>query len=63
MKKVLFFNLIIIISIIFFLEILIRLLNIVELQGYDKDVYYLENDIILNKPNKIFLNEVISDST
>ncbi len=53
-KKVLFFNLIIIISIIFFLEILIRLLNIVELQGYDKDVYYLENDIILNKPNKIF---------
>lgn len=54
MKKILLFNILIIAVIIFFLETLIRFFNIVELQGYDSKVYYLENEIILNKSNTTF---------
>ena len=54
MKKIILINFFVVITIIFLLEILIRLLNIVELQGYDKDVFYSENKITLAKPNSTF---------
>ena len=54
MKKIFFINFLIVVSIIFSLEILIRLLNIVELQGYDDQAFYSENGIIHIKPNNSF---------
>ena len=54
MKKIIFINFFIVITIILFLEILIRLFNIVELQGYDEQAFYSENGIILSKPNNYF---------
>tara|TARA_E500000178_G_scaffold286586_1_gene288437 strand:+ start:491 stop:1477 length:987 start_codon:yes stop_codon:yes gene_type:complete len=53
-KKIIFINFFIVITIILFLEILIRLFNIVELQGYDEQAFYSENGIILSKPNNYF---------
>ena len=54
MKKVILINFFIILSIILLLEIIIRFSNIVELQGYDKNIFYQENNITLSKPNKTF---------
>ena len=54
MKKIILINFFITILIIFLLEILIRLLNVVELQGYDKHAFYSENKITLAKPNSTF---------
>jgi len=53
-KKIILINFFVVITIIFLLEILIRLLNIVELQGYDKHAFYSENQIIHAKPNSSF---------
>ena len=54
MKKIILINVLIAISIIFFLEFSIRLLNIVELQGYDDQAFFSENGIIHSKPNNSF---------
>ena len=57
MKKIFFINIFTIIFIIFFLEILVRMFNLSGLQGYDKNLFYIENDITFAKPNtelKIF---------
>lgn len=54
MKKVILINFFIVLSIILLLEIIFRFLNIVELQGYDKNIFYQENNITLSKPNKTF---------
>ena len=54
MKKINLINFFVVISIIFLLEILIRLLNVVELQGYDKHAFYSENRVIHAKPNSSF---------
>ena len=54
MKKIIFINFLIAISIIFFFEVSIRLLDIVELQGYDDQAFYSENGVIHSKPNNSF---------
>ena len=57
MKKIFFINVFTIILIIFILEILVRTFNLAGLQGYDKNLFYIENGITLAKPNtelKIF---------
>ena len=57
MKKIFFINVLVIILIIFILEIVVRTFNLAGLQGYDKNLFYIENGITLAKPNtelKIF---------
>tara|TARA_B100001057_G_scaffold500807_1_gene618000 strand:- start:2250 stop:3239 length:990 start_codon:yes stop_codon:yes gene_type:complete len=51
MKKVFFFNLIIISIIFLSLEFFLRTFDIIELQGFEKDTFYIENDTIYHKPN------------
>ena len=50
MKKIIFVNIIVIVTLVIVLEILIRYLNIVSLQGFDKEFFISENNITLNKP-------------
>ncbi len=50
MKKIIFVNIIVILTLVIVLEILIRYLNIVSLQGFDKEFFISENNITLNKP-------------
>ena len=45
-----FVNIIVILTLVIVLEILIRYLNIVSLQGFDKEFFISENNITLNKP-------------
>ena len=52
MKKIILINFFFIIIVIFLLEILVRTTNLAGVQGYDKDLFYSENDITLSKPNK-----------
>ena len=47
-------NIFIVFVIILSLEMIIRFLNIVGLQGYEKKAFYFENGIILSKPNNTF---------
>ncbi len=54
MKFFFFINVVTIILIIFTLEILVRTFNLVGLQGYDKNLFYIENGITLAKPNTEF---------
>lgn len=54
MKKIILINFFTVLLIIFFLEIIIRLSNIITLQGYDKNAFYFENDIIFSRPNNSF---------
>ena len=54
MKKIFFFNSIIVIFIIIFIEIIIRSFGIVSLQGVDKKAIYLDAGTILHKPNLVF---------
>ena len=54
MRKIILINFSIILIIIFFLEFIIRFLNIVGIQGYEKEAFYFENGIIFSKPNKTF---------
>ena len=54
MKKIIFINFFTILIIILSLEIIIRFLNIVGLQGYEKEAFYFENGIIFSKPNNTF---------
>tara|TARA_B110001452_G_scaffold265090_1_gene269210 strand:- start:1069 stop:2067 length:999 start_codon:yes stop_codon:yes gene_type:complete len=54
-KKLIFINFLVIITIFLVLEIIIRLSNIVGLQGYDKNAFFSDNDIIMGKPNKNFI--------
>ena len=64
MKKVIFVNLIAIIAIITFSEILIRYFELSNLRGYGKDIFYSENGITLTKPNiktVIFGKDVLTD--
>jgi lysophospholipase L1-like esterase len=53
-KKIIFINFFTILIIILSLEIIIRFLNIVGLQGYEKEAFYFENGIIFSKPNNTF---------
>ena len=54
MKKIIFVNIIVILTLVIVLEILIRYLNIVSLQGFDKEFFISENNITLNKPYSKF---------
>ncbi len=51
MKKIIFVNITAISALLIFFEILIRSLNLVSLQGFDKGFFLSENSIVLNKPN------------
>jgi len=51
MKKIVFFNLITIISIFLFFEFFLRFFDIIELQGFEKDTFYTENGIVFHNPN------------
>lgn len=51
MKKIIFINIFLIITIIIFAETAIRFLGLASLQGADKNLFFMENDIILHKPN------------
>ncbi|MDC3157012.1 hypothetical protein OA669_00490 [Candidatus Pelagibacter bacterium] len=51
MKKVFFFNLIVVSIIFLSLEFFLRTFDIIELQGFEKDTFYTENDTIYHKPN------------
>tara|TARA_B100001093_G_C26838067_1_gene1019243 strand:+ start:711 stop:1709 length:999 start_codon:yes stop_codon:yes gene_type:complete len=55
MKKIIFVNIIVILTIIIALEILLRTFNLVTLQGADRGFFFSENNIVLNKPNSIFM--------
>ena len=57
MFKTISLNILITILILFFFEFSLRLFNIVELQGYDKDSFYKEGSITLHKPN--FVSKVM----
>ena len=57
MLKTISLNLLITILILLFFELFLRLFNIVELQGYDKDSFYKEGNITLHKPN--FVSKVM----
>ena len=54
MRKIIFINFFIVLIIILLLEFIIRFLNIVGLQGYEKEAFYFENGIIFSKPNNTF---------
>ena len=55
MKKIIFINIIIISALFILFEILIRSFNLVSLQGFDKEFFFSENNITLNKPNSTIL--------
>lgn len=50
MKKVLVINFLIIFSLLFTIEIILRFLNVVGLQGYDKNFFILDKGIVMNNP-------------
>lgn len=54
MKKIIIINFFVVLVIILALEVLIRIFNIVGLQGYDKQAFYSEKGITFSKPNKTF---------
>ena len=54
MKKIFFYNIFIITIILILLEFSIRIFNLIELQGYDKNVFYQKDNISFHSPN-IFL--------
>lgn len=54
MKKIIFWNFSITIILILILEILVRIFNIVTLQGNTKNILFSENNITLSKSNKNF---------
>lgn len=51
MKKIIFFNLIVISLILISFELFLRIFNIIELQGFEKNTFYSENKIIYQNPN------------
>ena len=51
MKKTLFINLASVVAILLVSEIIIRSLNIVSLQGFEKNFFYKDQNITFNKPN------------
>lgn len=54
MKKVILFNLFLIVVILVVLESLVRFFGLTGLQGYDKDAFLSENNITFSKPNRTF---------
>ena len=54
MKKIVIINFFVALGIILTLEVLIRILNIVSLQGYDKQAFYSENGMTFSKSNNTF---------
>ena len=53
-KKIIIINFFVVVGIILTLEALIRIFNIVGLQGYDKQAFYSEHGITFSKPNNTF---------
>ena len=53
MKKIIFFNLLIIIIIFLSFEFLLRFLNLISLQGYEKNSFYEKNNIQYHSPNTV----------
>lgn len=51
MKKIIFFNLIVITLMLLSFEFFLRIFNIIELQGFEKNTFYSENKIIYHNPN------------
>lgn len=51
MKKLVFFNFIIITLILLFFEFFLRIFNIIELQGFEKNTFFSQNKIVFHKPN------------
>lgn len=54
MRKVILFNLFLIVVILVVLESIVRFFGLTGLQGYDKDAFLSENNITFSKPNKTF---------
>lgn len=54
MKKIIIINFFVVVGIILVLEALIRIFNIVGLQGYDKQAFYSEKGITFSKSNNTF---------
>ena len=54
MKKVILVNIFIITFVILILETIIRFSGKIGLQGYDKNIFFKENNIVLSEPNKVF---------
>jgi len=54
MKKIIFVNILVVLTIIFISEILVRSFNLVTLQGAEKGSFFSENNIVLNTPNSIY---------
>ena len=55
MLKILSINILLIILLLFSSEFLIRNLDLVPLQGYDKKIFIEENNIVLNRPNSLLI--------
>ena len=53
MKKIIFFNLLIIIIIFLSFEFFLRFFNIISIQGYEKNSFYRENNIQYHPPNTL----------
>lgn len=53
MKKIIFFNFLIVTIILLSLEFSLRVLNIISLQGFEKDIFYTEKNIVYHYPNVI----------
>lgn len=51
MKKIITYNFVLIMLIFFTLEVVLRTFKIIELQGFNKDSVYFENDTVFHKPN------------
>ena len=53
MKKIIFFNFLIVTIIFLSLEFSLRVLNIISLQGFEKDIFYTEKNVVYHYPNVI----------
>ena len=51
MKKILLFNFLIVIFILFIIEISLRFFNIIQLQGFSKESYFFKDGITFHNPN------------
>jgi len=51
MKKIFFINFLVIVIIFLFFEVTLRFFNIIELQGFEKNSFFKEDNITYHKPN------------
>ena len=53
MKKIILFNFLIVTIFFLFLELSLRIFNIISLQGFEKDFFYTEKNVVYHYPNVI----------